>query len=402
MDLDRLFASPALLRARAVIRERDRETLATQLELAQIPAPPGSEAERGERVRRVFEACGLEGVHADEVGNVHGSLPRSQVDDAGAAPVLITAHLDTVFPAETDLRPRRENGRVLIPGIADNARGLAALVTLARTAVACGLRTGRPLLFVATVGEEGVGDLRGVKHLFREGSGHRRAAAFVSLDGSGLRRIVHRAVGSKRLRLQLRGTGGHSWSDWGLANPLHALGAAIAALRAMELPATPRTTLTVARAGGGTSVNAIPDGAWLELDLRSEGQQALAALEGRVRQQVAAAVEAENRGRRAGTSPLSAAWETIGDRPGGAIDASSPVVRAAVEITRALGAEPELVSSSTDANVPIALGIPAITVGAGGESGGIHTTDEWYSNEGGPIGVERALLLAAALAEERS
>jgi tripeptide aminopeptidase len=398
MDLRLLLESPGVQHARARIRALDQATLELQVTLARIPSPPGEEAERGEQVRRLFMERGLADVHADEVGNIHGHLPAAQVLDAGAAPVLVTAHLDTVFPRATDLTPRRENGRILVPGIADNARGLAALLTLAEIMREGALRTRRPVIFIATVGEEGVGDLRGVKHLFRAGADFREAEAFVSLDGSGLRRIVQRAVGSKRLRLRIRGSGGHSWSDWGLANPLHALGAAIAAMREIELATSPRSTLTVARAGGGTSVNAIPAEAWLELDLRSEGRDALAAIEPQVRERVAAAVEGENRGRREGTPALETEWEVIGDRPGGETPEAAALVQAAMQVTRALGAEPELVSSSTDANVPISLGVPAITVGAGGESGGIHTTDEWYSNDGGPTGIERALLLTLAIA----
>jgi tripeptide aminopeptidase len=288
-----------------------------------------------------------------------------------------------------------------VPGIADNARGLAGLLTVAEVMRTEALRTARPVIFVATVGEEGVGDLRGVKHLFRRGSDLRRADAFLSLDGSGLRRIVHRAVGSRRLRLRITGPGGHSWSDWGLVNPLHALGSAVAALRGIAIPAEPRTTLTVARAAGGTSVNAIPEEAWMELDLRSEAPAPLAELERQVRDLVAAAVGSENRARRRRSPALRLAWETIGDRPGGMVPESAPLVRTAVEVTRTLGVRPELASSSTDSNVAISLGIPAVTVGVGGESGGIHTTEEWYSNEGGADGLERALLLVLAAANQQ-
>jgi len=397
MDLELLLESPAVQHARARIHAIDETTVERQVRLASIPAPPFGEDERGRHVHGMFGELGLQNVRTDEVGNIFGDLPRP-AGDAGAAPVLVSAHLDTVFPRETDLTVRRENGRICVPGIADNARGLAGMLTLIEVLCAASMPVGRPIVFVATVGEEGAGDLRGVKHIFREGSSFRSAAAFFSLDGSGLRRIVHRAVGSTRLRVRATGAGGHSWSDWGAANPLHALGSAVHALRALELPASPRTTLTVARMAGGTSVNAIPEEAWMEMDLRSEADPELRALERRVREAVGAAVDAEARGRRPGTPPLELRWETIGDRPGGAVPDSAPLVRAAVAATRALGATPKLVSSSTDANVPISLGIPAITLGVGGESGGIHTNDEWYSNEGGPKGIERALLAILAAA----
>jgi tripeptide aminopeptidase len=400
MDLQALLGSPDVQQARARIRALDAATLELQVALTQIPAPPGSEQERGRDVAERFLRLGLESVRTDDVGNVHAHLPRDRATDAEAAPVLVTAHLDTVFPHDTDLTVRRENGRISVPGIADNARGLAGLLAVAEVMRAETLRTARPVIFVATVGEEGVGDLRGVKHLFRRGSELRRAGAFLSLDGSGLRRIVHRAVGSRRLRLRVTGPGGHSWSDWGLANPLHALGSAIEALRAVTVPAEPRTTLTVARAGGGTSVNAIPGEAWMEVDLRSEASAPLAELERQVRSRVAAAVDSENGRRRRRSAALKLAWETIGDRPGGTIPETAPLVRAAVDVTRALGARPELASSSTDSNVAISLGIPAVTVGVGGESGGIHTPEEWYSNEGGADGLERALLLVLAAANQ--
>jgi acetylornithine deacetylase/succinyl-diaminopimelate desuccinylase-like protein len=254
------------------------------------------------------------------------------------------------------------------------------------------------VVFAATVGEEGPGDLRGVKHLFREGGELGGADAFVALDGSGLRRIVHRAIGSRRLRVEVAGPGGHSWADRGAANPILALGATVAQIAALPLPEPARTALTVARIGGGTSINALPDGAWMELDLRSEAPGVLARLEESVRALLAAAVDEENARRRQGTEPLAPRVTVIGDRPSGETPARAPLVQAAHAITFALGQKPELVGSSTDANVPMALGIPSIAIGVGGDSGGIHTTDEWYSNENGALGVERALLILLAAA----
>jgi len=398
MDLRRLLDSEGLQRARERIRELDGRTLDRQIEIAQIPAPSGEEGARGRHVAERFIDFGLADVHADEVGNVLGRLDAS---DGGAAPLLVTAHLDTVFAAGTDLTVRRFNGRVAVPGIADNARGLAGLLSIAEVLAADGPRVPRPLVFVATVGEEGAGDLRGVKHIFREGSPFRKAHAFLSLDGSGIRRIVHRAVGSRRLRVRVAGPGGHSWSDWGLANPIHAAARAIAALMAIELPSSPRTTLTVARVAGGTSINTIPAEAWFEVDLRSEGTEPIRRLERQIRQRVARAIAEENRGRRRRSPSLECDWIPIGDRPGGILPESAPLVRAAAAVTRELGEEPEMVASSTDSNVPLSLGIPAVTIGVGGESGGIHTVGEWYSDAGGAAGLERALLLVLASAAVR-
>lgn len=395
IDVPSLARLPSVARALEVLRETDDRTLADQVELVQIPAPPFGEEARGARVRERFAELGLQNVATDEVGNVVARLPGGR---GARAPVLLAAHLDTVFPAGTDLRVRRDGSRIAAPGIADNARGLAAILALARAMLAGGVASRHPLVFAATVGEEGRGDLRGVKHLFRDGSPWREAAGFIALDGTGCRRIVHRALGSRRLRATVTGPGGHSWADWGRANPIHALGVALADVARYTPPLHPRTTLTAGRMQGGTSVNVIPREAWVELDLRSEGAAALADLEARVRQSLQAAVRDGNERRQRGTAALELRIDVIGDRPSGEIPADTPVVAAARAATRRIGQRPELIASSTDANVPIALGIPAVALGAGGRSGATHTLDEWYTNEGGPEGLERVLLAALGLA----
>jgi acetylornithine deacetylase/succinyl-diaminopimelate desuccinylase-like protein len=382
-------------RARALVHAADARTLDEQITLARIPAPTFAEAERGGYVRERFNALGLDAVATDEVGNVSAVLSGAE---AKAAPLVLSAHLDTVFPAETDLTVRRRGAQIRIPGITDNARGLAAMLALADALVESGLRPSAPIAFVATVGEEGTGDLRGTKHLFREGSPLRETPAFISLDGSGLRRIVNRAVGSVRLRLVVRGPGGHSWADAGTANPIAAIAAAITRIEALERPDEPRTSAAVTRTGGGTSINAIPAEAWADVDLRSEGAAELERLEREARVALDEAVAAVNQARPAGTDPLTASVEPLGYRPAGTTPEDAPLVQAAIEATRAVHARPLLVASSTDANVPISLGIPAITLGAGGEGGGIHTTDEWFSNRGGVLGIERALLTALSIA----
>jgi tripeptide aminopeptidase len=383
----------AALRGR--VHETDAETLAEQLALVRIPAPPFGEDARGEHVLARFRALGYGSAHRDEAGNV---LAEWRPPGVEGEEVVVAAHLDTVFPADTDVEPRTEGRRIHAPGITDNCRGLAAMLTLARLLAGGEAGTRRPVLFAATVGEEGIGDLRGVKHLFREGSPLRRAAAFIALDGSGLRRIVHRAIGSRRLRVEVEGPGGHSWADRGAPNPVSALAAAAAALSALPLPHPARSALTVARIGGGSSINAIPEHAWMELDLRSEAAGVLPRLEEAVHAALARAVEGEDARRRRGTPPLRPSVHVIGDRPSGETDAAHPLVRMAAATTASLGAAPELVGSSTDANVPTALGIPSIAIGAGGDSGGIHTLDEWYANDGGAVGVERALLVVLSAA----
>ncbi len=396
IDIERIARLPTLVRARQLLRQTDDETLADQAELVAIPAPPFGEAERARRVLERFREVGLEDAVLDDAGNVLARLPGNARD--GAAPVILSAHLDTVFPEGTDVTVRRNGQKIYAPGIADDARGLAAILAIARVLVQAGVRTSAPVVFAATVGEEGAGDLRGVKHLFRERSPWRGAAGFVSLDGTGCRRLVHRALGSRRLRATLTGPGGHSWADWGYANPVHALGLAIARLARLEIPSHPRSALTVGRIGGGTGVNVIPEGAWCELDIRSEDAATLGRLEAETKEALRAAVAEVNDRRRRGTRALSLELEVTGDRPTGTTPPDAALVRAARAATRFVGYTPELVASSTDANVPIALGIPAIAMGAGGESGGTHPLGEWYSNESGVEGLERALLTVLGVA----
>jgi acetylornithine deacetylase/succinyl-diaminopimelate desuccinylase-like protein len=410
---------PAVEHARRILRETDQETMADLLELVQIPAPSFDEGARAERFRQRYEDVGLTDIYLDEVGNLLALLPsdgpalvESESSDAmdrmaagasggagrATAPIILAAHLDTVFPADTDLTPRREGARYLAPGIGDNTRGLAALLALGRALVGAGIRTVHPVVFVGTVGEEGTGDLHGVKHLFRDGSPWRAAAAFIGVDGTGTRRIVNQALGSKRFRAVLSGPGGHSWADWGRANPVHALGRAVAELADLISPRHPRSTLNVGRIGGGTSINTIPADAWLELDLRSEDGRALVELEIEARRTIEEAGREANQHRRSGTPALELQLEVVGDRPAGLTPPESPVVAAALAATGFIGETAELIASSTDANVPISLGIPAITLGAGGRSDGAHTLGEWYENEGGVAGLERLLLTLLALA----
>jgi acetylornithine deacetylase/succinyl-diaminopimelate desuccinylase-like protein len=396
VDLEKAAASPAIVSARKLVRKFDAETIADMIEIVRIPAPPFGEEPRGRWLAERFRAVGLQDIYTDEVGNVLAYLPGS--NGVAERPVILSAHLDTIFPQETTIALQRNGKRIAAPGIADNARGLAAMLTIGRVLVESPAPLLHPVVFVATVGEEGVGDLRGIKHLMRPGSPLREAAAFITIDGTGSRRIVHRAIGSRRFTITLTGPGGHSWADFGFANPIHALGLAIGRLAELELPRQPRVALTVARIGGGTSVNAIPADAWMEIDLRSEAGSVLLETEELLRSIAEDAASRINAGRRRGTTPLRLEIRVIGDRPTGETPAQSAIVRIARAATRLVDEQPELVSSSTDANVPIALGIPAIAIGAGGESGGTHTLAEWYTNDGGIEGIERALLIVVGAA----
>jgi tripeptide aminopeptidase len=382
-----------LAQARARLAAADERVVGTQIALSEIPAPTGGEAERGRSVAVRFRDLGLHDVRTDDVGNVTG-LRRGA---SNGAPVLVCAHLDTVFPEGTTVEVARDGRQLAGPGIVDNSRGLAAMLALAETIDGTSLRTRRPILFAATVGEEGAGDLRGAKHLFAQIE--TRPAACIALDGAGDDRIVHRALGARRFRVTFVGAGGHSWASFGVPNPVHAAGAAAAKLASLPLPRVPRTTLSVCRIGGGISVNAIPDEAWLEIDLRSSCSTTLDSCAVEIQQCMRAAAREENVRRAPGTTPLTFTLTTIGDRPCGELPREHPLVRAAAAATFAIGRTPELVTASTDANVPISLGVPAIAIGAGGRGGGVHTPGEWYDNTDGTLGVARALTVLVAAAE---
>ena len=403
----KLSAHARIRAARHHIERTDEVTLARQAALSAIPAPTGAETQRAARTAELFREVGLRDVVIDQVGNVHGWFrgDEGRQTGNGSAPVVLAAHLDTVFGPDVHVAVERRGERLEGPGISDNARGLAALVAVAEALVRARVSTTRPILCVATVGEEGSGDLRGAKYLLggktNVGAGHALPlpAAFIALDGAGLERIVHRALGSRRYRVTFRGPGGHSWAAFGVANPANAVGRAVALLADLPVKSEPRTTCAVVRLGGGTGLNSIPQEAWVDLDLRSEDPKALAQLDVTVRAALDRAVDDENRRRTTGSAALHVDVQLVGDRPSGVTPRTHPLVQVAVAANRALGRDAELASASTDANVAIALGIPAIALGAGGRAGDAHLTTEWYENSDGPLGVLRALLVTAAMAE---
>jgi acetylornithine deacetylase/succinyl-diaminopimelate desuccinylase-like protein len=391
--IQELLSHPLVRAARTHIERSDDVTLALQAELSTIPAPTGAEGTRAARVAAILGEIGLEGIASDAAGNVRGWLGRPT-----DAPVVVSAHLDTVFGPEVTLDVARRGARLEGPGIADNARGLAALVVLAEAIVRNRIALRRSILVAATVGEEGAGNLRGVRHLLN-GGGTLKPHAFIALDGAGLQRVVHRALGSRRYRVTFRGPGGHSWAAFGVANPANAVGHAAAALAELPRSDSPRTTCAVVGLGGGTGLNSIPQTAWLDVDVRGEDAGALDKVDRLARAAIAAAAETENRRRAPGSRALDVDIQALGDRPSGMTPRSHPLVQAAVAANRALGWDVELVSASTDANLPISLGIPAIALGAGGRSGDAHLPSEWYENADGAVGVLRALLVTLAMAE---
>lgn len=387
MDLDRasLLRDPSVARAAALCVEDDERTLAWQTELTTIAAPPFQEERRARRMGELLAEAGAVGIRTDAEGNVLADVPGPQ----GVAPLILSAHLDTVFAEDVPIAVTRDGDLLLGPGISDDGRGLAVVLAVVRALRRADVRLARPLLVAATVGEEGLGNLRGARHLVGPGGEGRTAAGFISVDGAGLDRVVARGVGSRRFRITVRGTGGHSWMDWGIANPIHALGAAVHRLASAPLATEPLTTLTVARWGGGTSINSIPQEAWLEVDTRSTSEEQLERLEGALRSEVERAVVDESA--RGSAQALTVEPERVGRRVAGATDRDHPLVRAVVAATEEVGSSALLTESSTDANAAMAVGIPAVTVGGGGEAGLSHTTEEWYRNVRGPEGVLRAL-----------
>ena len=377
--------------ARRRMTARDAAIVRVQVAVSEIAAPTGEEQRRAAWIARRFTALGLSDIRSDAAGNVIGRRRGVRALPA----VAVCAHLDTVFPRGTAVRVRQDGELLLGPGIGDNGRGLAAMLALAEEIDGVRLKTDRPIDFVATTGEEGTGDLRGAKAFFRS---REDVASAIALDGAGDERIVHRGLGSRRYRIVYRGPGGHSWAAFGVVNPVHAAGTAIAKLASIIVPREPRTTLSVGRVGGGIAVNAIADEAWLEVDLRSTTVRMLDRYEREVRLAVRAAEIEENARRATGSPPLSCAVELIGDRPCGDVPADHPLVLSAVDATRLIGREPELSTASTDANVPISLGVPAIAIGAGGRGGDAHTPSEWFDNTSGTIGLARALTIVVAAA----
>ena len=386
-----LLQTPAVKTAVAFARTDQAQTLADQIRICEVEAPPFEEAQRAQLYAQMFRDAGLKNVRTDAEGNVIGERP-------GAAPrpnVVMSAHLDTVFPRGTNVKVRREGSVLRGPGISDDCRGLADLVAVARALNRAGVTTPGTITFVGTVGEEGLGDLRGVKRLFNE-TLKDRIDRFVSIEGAGLG-ITHVAIGSTRFRVTFKGPGGHSFGSFGIVNPVHALGRAMNRIADFRVPHSPRTTFNVGRIGGGTSINTISSDAWMEVDLRSGEASALTALEKEFRQAVQEAVTEENA--RWNSRALTVSIETVGRRPAGRLPATAPIVRAAVSVSEALNLPVLFAEGSTDSNLPLSLGIPAVTIDSGGRGEGAHTEAEMFDATDAWKGTQRAVLLAVVLAQ---
>jgi tripeptide aminopeptidase len=386
-----LSAGPTVRAALDAVRRNEPAAIEQEISVCQIPAPPFHEEARGQELKRLFTGLGLRDVRIDKAGNVVGVRPGK----AARPNLVFAAHLDTVFPEGTDVKVTREGTVLKGPGIGDDCRGLAVMLAVIRALGEAHVETPGTITFVADVGEEGLGDLRGMKELFGA-TLKGQIDKFVSVDGTGLG-VVNVGVGSYRYRVTFKGPGGHSYGAFGMANPIQAMGRAIAKIDAFEVPSRPKTTFNVGRVGGGTSVNAIPFEAWMEVDMRSSDPASLKAVDEKFKAAVQQAVEEENR-RWNNRGPVTAEPELVGIRPAGETPRNSPIVETALAVSRVLGIEEVLREGSTDANVPMNLGIPAITISGGGTGTGAHSLNETFDTKDSWKGTERALLLAVSLA----
>ena len=376
-----------------------------QIAVVGIPAPPFGEQARSKWLAERFLEAGLAKVKTDEVGNVLGFLLPPNHDEESTGPiVVVSAHLDTVFPAGTTIKPSltEKDGvdRLEAPGACDNGTGVVGLLALAHSTIHGHVNVPVPLLFLGNVGEEGEGDLRGIRHLYA-GPLAGRVAAHVVLDGAGADSAVTQALGSQRFQVTITGPGGHSFTDSGTPNPIAALATALAALNKTSIPIEPRTTMNLGTIHGGTSVNSIPESAAASVDFRSTSTEELLRLEVALHRAVEDAVEFANAQAKAvaARGKLTFVIRKIGDRPAARLPKDSPILEALQAVDRRLDIRTTVRLGSTDANVPIALHIPSISIGAGGDGGGAHTVSEWYSPKDRDLGLKRALLLTLAMVE---
>lgn len=387
-----LAVHPQVAEALEIAEQLDAWSLDRLIELTEIPAPPFLEKARGQRFAELLNQFGADSVWTDSEGNVIG-LRRGR---GGERTIGFGGHLDTVFPEGTDVTVRQVGDTLFAPGIGDDTRGLVVVLTALRAMEDAGVETQDDVLFVGVVGEEGLGDLRGMKHLFREAN--EAPDVWIDVDGGGLSRLVTMGLGSVRYRITFSGPGGHSWGAFGLPNPAHAMSRAVRYFQDVADTLTrsgPRTSYNVGRIGGGTSVNSIPAETWMEVDMRSESPESLDRIEQVFLEAMNRALDEENQLRRTGPA-LTVDNRKVGDRPSGSLESSIPLIQRALATTEVFGVKGELARSSTDSNIPIALGVPAVTIGRGGVGGEGHSPGEWWINRDGYLAIQRALLLVVA------
>jgi tripeptide aminopeptidase len=390
-----LMKEPTVRAALEAARRNEPQAIDLQAKVCEIPAPPFHEEERGRELKRLFEGLKLRDVRIDKAGNVIGVRPGQ----AARPNLVFAAHLDTVFPEGTNVKVTRAGDTLKGPGIGDDCRGLAVMVAIVREMKKANVQVPGTITFVANVGEEGLGDLRGVKELFNT-TLKGQIDNFISIDGTGVH-VTNVAVGSHRYKMTFKGPGGHSFGAFGrTANPMGAMGRAIAKIQELQVPRQPKTTFNVGRVGGGTSVNSIPFEGWMEVDMRSSDPASLAAVDASFQKAVDTAVIEENT-RWGKPGMITATKDLVGDRPAGSTPADSPIVQAGIAATTALGfPAPTPGEGSTDSNIPMNLKVPAITIGGGGRGFGAHALDETFDTTDSWRGTQRAVLLTVLLAQQ--
>ncbi len=397
-EIARLAGLPGLRAAFAWFRSQETQLAHWQIEMARIPAPPFGEAARAEWLKKRFRDVGLTDPHVDEVGNVFG------VRGSGDTFVSLSAHIDTVFPAGTPLNVRQQGTRLYGPGVSDNGAGVTALLAVAAALHAAKIISETPIVFIGNVGEEGEGDLRGMRHIFASPRWKDSIRHSLVLDGAGADTIVAEALGSRRFEVIVRGPGGHSWSDFGAPNPILVLARAIRAFSQTPVPTSPKTTFNVGVIRGGTSVNSIPESASMRVDIRSTSMAEMERLEASLRRELQLATEEESQASdRRNPSPrrstaLSYEIVAIGNRPAGELAPDARMLKVIRAVDLHLGNAAQIQRASTDANIPLSLAREAIAIGGGGTGGGAHTLQEWFDCSGRELGLKRVLLTALALA----
>ncbi|GAB3264057.1 M20/M25/M40 family metallo-hydrolase [Larkinella harenae] len=391
-EIKALANRPAVKTVFQTFTELEPQTKQDLITLTEIPAPPFKEEAKARKYAAMLKEAGADSVWIDEIGNVIGKRKGR----SGKKAVVVEAHLDTVFPEGTDVKVKQKGDTLYAPGVGDDTRGLVALLTVLKGLEKANIETDADVWFVGTVGEEGLGDLRGVKHLFKTNGS--KINSYIAVDGDGISEIVHRGLGSYRYRITFKGPGGHSYGAFGIVNPHSALGKAIHYFTDEADKFTRqgiKTTYSVSVVGGGTSVNAIPFESWMEIDMRSESPERLNGIDQLLKTAIQRALQEENRLKRSGPD-LTVDVRKIGDRPSGKIEPTVPLVQRAMAVSTFLGAKPRLDVSSTNANTPISLGIPAITIGSGGTGGNVHARNEWWLNDKGVLGLQNVLLVLLA------
>lgn len=381
----RLAEMTAVHEAFSWLHRKEFQLQERQIELAKIPAPPFGEAERAEWLQFRFREIGLKDVHTDAVGNVLGILPGGE--DSSVGFVSVSAHIDTVFPAGTPLAIRRDRDRLVGPGISDNAAGVIAMLAISGAIRETRIRPAAPILFIGNVGEEGEGNLRGVRHLFEDTRWKDSIEFSIMIDGAGTDSIIAEGLGSRRFEVRANGPGGHSWSDFGAPNPIVVLANVIHAFTSTQIHNRPKTTFNIGVIEGGTSVNSIPETACMRVDIRSVSLSEIDRLEDALRKAVDHAKLAD----------IEIDVRMIGDRPSGELASDSSLLAAVRAVDAHLGITSRLQRASTDANIPLSQGREAIALGAGGTGAGAHTVNEWFDPYGRELGLKRLLLLTLAL-----